>query len=925
LHELVSSAESDDNSNNSDEDWVDDQDPKPKNTSSAHSQPSIITDPSTQQPSASVTAGMPIMPVVSQFPGPVPDTSFKMLDILLDVARLQEEAIALDAGRNLVGKPMDSDTIVKLLRDRLDLDNQVTAFMELAPESKYTDMSPNDEATLILEQIVGSVDILPALMVESEKLHFLQRAIQWQMCRSYLVFFQWYEDIGPHLARQVANSHRAHTINATFPSFANCVNHVVQYVTCVRTRQQSIVNDGTKRRKTSAKTSNLPTPHPEFNEDFTRLSLIPSHLVDNRIKSSPSAVTPLPIVNRTINNGDAALYAVVSEVLFALWCDVLIIPSLDTADNLFNTSRRRKIPNNSKTTRNKNVVDRSIVRGGMVMALVDIVGEGILASDGIRNFLSSPARMFTKNLQKDDAFASKLIRDYASTMEPLIAHVGDLLVAKPKITEWCYYIGKLVGGALVDLGDRTLSALPGGATKGSRTKKKCVPRSPLKPALPINKLEDILTDSKAPHFGALALICREALSVDRGKGIQDLHLNRVLLGQTKPKYQRTHTLSQTYPFRHTSPYAILFAKHLPARQLTGRLGLANALVFMVSSQCEDTVKFLNSVTFWSDSLEECIDTFDQIIKKNSHFYTDLHYNPIVLPTSSKTKTSKAGNTKKKTGFRALDRREQAALGYIHFDSPTIWGQPSSQLSLFSEIPHRDPLVNRFTELFSDDFQTRWTNFLGPLFNQDPAAFTGNIPTWNDMHQFICKLTVAGLGSTTQSSLTAFQLTNNLTLARLCTPPLVEDVTAWIWKMKKAGAYRGLQELGFDVTSLHRTHISFKCVFKHFDDNLSQHDRSSMGFDIGCGVIFVEHILCKVVRWDKRLVFNCGQGASLVELGDVAAEAKVTWTKGANYDDASLFPIPLKMSQDHLTEVLIDGEISLLYIFVIDSHVNSSAS
>jgi hypothetical protein len=230
-------------------------------------------------------------------------------------------------------------------------------------------------------------------------------------------------------------------------------------------------------------------------------------------------------------------------------------------------------------------------------------------------------------------------------------------------------------------------------------------------------------------------------------------------------------------------------------------------------------------------------------------------------------------------------------------------------------------VKRFTELFSDDFQTRWTNVLGPLFNQDPATFTGDIPTWNDMHQFILKLGVSGLGSTTQSSLTAFQLTNNLTLARICTPPLVEDITAWIWKMKKAGAYRGLQELGFDVTSLHRTHASFNCVLKHFDDNLSEHDRSSMGFGIGCGVIFVEHILCKVVRWDSRLVFNCGKGASLVKLGDAAAEAEVTWTKGANHNDASLFPIPLKMSQDRLKELLIDSEISFM-LFPIDSHISS---
>jgi hypothetical protein len=265
---------------------------------------------------------------------------------------------------------------------------------------------------------------------------------------------------------------------------------------------------------------------------------------------------------------------------------------------------------------------------------------------------------------------------------------------------------------------------------------------------------------------------------------------------------------------------------------------------------------------------------------------------------------------------SLDMNRQT-WDIVHVDSPAIWGQPSSQLGLFSsEVPHRDHLVKRFTVLFSDEFQTKWMNILGELFNKDPASFSGTLPTWDEMHQFILKLGVTALGSQTQPSLTAFQLTNNLAFAGICSPPRMEDITAWVWKMKSAGANRGLQELGFNTLSLQKTHLAFNCVYQHFDDNLSEQDRSLMGFNNGFGVIFVEHILCKVVRWNRRLVSNCGKKASLVQLGDEAVQKEIQWVKGANSDDASLFPIPLTMSTSRLTELLVNSKLSFLYFLLI---------
>ena len=236
MYELVPDApcfDSDDpaDEDSSDEDWGGDPD------TTAHPAPEPLVTPSNlpAHPPKFTLITDPVMPPVSKCLGPTSETSFKLLDLLLDVERLQEEGLALDAGHNLVGKPMDASSLVQLLRDRLDLDNQVTALMELSPQSKYNDITHNDEAVSILDQVVGSVDILPTLLVESEKLHILQRAIQWQMCRSYLLFFQWYEESGPSLARKIVRSHQVSTIDTTFQSFSKCVDHIVQYVKWIRT------------------------------------------------------------------------------------------------------------------------------------------------------------------------------------------------------------------------------------------------------------------------------------------------------------------------------------------------------------------------------------------------------------------------------------------------------------------------------------------------------------------------------------------------------------------------------------------------------------------------------------------------------------------------------------------------------------------
>src|ERR1700733_11360888 len=101
-------------------------------------------------------------------------------------------------------------------------------------------------------------------------------------------------------------------------------------------------------------------------------------------------------------------------------------------------------------------------------------------------------------------------------------------------------------------------------------------------------------------------------------------------------------------------------------------------------------------------------------------------------------------------------------------------------------------------------------------------------------------------------------------------------------MNKTGAHRGLVEMGFNVSSLDRLHLALKCIIQHFEDHLSDDDRSVLGFDLGYGVIFVEHVLCKIVRWKWRLKQNCSNRILMSTLG-AAARRGDSWKKGANFN------------------------------------------
>ncbi|TDL14459.1 hypothetical protein BD410DRAFT_700524, partial [Rickenella mellea] len=97
-------------------------------------------------------------------------------------------------------------------------------------------------------------------------------------------------------------------------------------------------------------------------------------------------------------------------------------------------------------------------------------------------------------------------------------------------------------------------------------------------------------------------------------------------------------------------------------------------------------------------------------------------------------------------------------------------------------------------------------------------------------------------------LTLFQMVNNLSYLGICSPPEPEEVGDWIHNYGNLGAGCGLRLLGFiPSTDGRRTRAAFCFVYSQLNDSLSPQDKKDLHFD----AIFVEHLLCKVKRWNSR--------------------------------------------------------------------------
>ncbi|KAK7027802.1 hypothetical protein R3P38DRAFT_3190887 [Favolaschia claudopus] len=817
------------------------------------------------------------------------------LDKLFTAELRQAELDSLVASEDSIQRtkryfaPTTTTSIVETLFAQNELQSQFNDYMSFVPQCGSGSQWTQHSAVLSLERVVQAVAVLPELVSSNMKTSILDRSLRWEIARSYLLLYSWFRETAPQLADTLVKLHKSGhwtdeggypIVRRYHPAFAGLVHHVVSYVA----RQAETKHEAkkAKRRQPGGATRNRSFQHPRcpFPIPDDQLRYLPYDLYGLRAGEGKTKRVSLvlPKGHKALRSIDA-VYECSALVLQAVWSSELILPPVLRMEQALPQQGRRKSDPDL-------VRSRAIARGAVLQCIVDSCGgdESILASSDIEGILVSPCQMFPAHLEKESRFASAVLRDAEQTLAPLSDWLAERLDMYPTILDSAAHSARLVHRGLLELhhgvalneehylnpnllyddGQDVPFVVPDSLAKHKKgTRKKTVLYQP-------PTKDSLLPEADAPHFGAIALLLRERCNELRGFPAVDSILFNVLQGRHPTEGRVQFDRDQTDPARQFSNYAQLLIQSLPPSKLTEPLGLSRLLAYMGTGQGNKTSAFLlngldpNLGVFPMafNSLTECI----------AHFET-AELNNITILADHRTKA----------GSRAT-----SLPGYRQTFNACIWGQASNHLLLQPTAGKGDhkrkyTLEEKFAPYFSPRVQTLWCGFLGDLLGKDPATYSGEKKSWADALQFIIDLKVVGF----QSGLTPLQFANNLVFLGICTPPAPEEVGAWIASNKTLGAYNGLTLLGFNLTGYASIVAAYLMVYNHLDTYLCADDKKRLGF----GALFVEHLLCKVGRWEYRLRL---QKHDFLSMAKQARANSGAWVKGANcrWANHQAFCIPL---------------------------------
>ncbi|KAF9028348.1 hypothetical protein BDZ89DRAFT_986805 [Hymenopellis radicata] len=333
-------------------------------------------------------------------------------------------------------------------------------------------------------------------------------------------------------------------------------------------------------------------------------------------------------------------------------------------------------------------------------------------------------------------------------------------------------------------------------------------------------LYDLCPMQHAPRMAFVSLMLREVLAFNRQEATHSRCLHDIL----ECRSLRTHKLQPFLdpdhftPIRHANRGQQLMLASLQSSdyRLTSEYGLSNMLVRFGTGQGLKTEEFMTShLHRWFTSYTECLEVFEHARQSN----------------------------------QGCPKKEK-----IKFSNGQCWGQPCWQLSLDDVKKRTDTTKTprcfreRFEPMFAASLLKTWKTHLGEaVFDKDLSDVSiQDLPSYETTQKMIEGIGIQGFGS---KSITSMQLANFMALVGLCRLPSVETMGSLTWKNGK-GALNGLVNLGFDVRNAGERDVirAFKCVYDYLDHYLSAGDKETLGF----GAIFVEHLLCKVIRWSNLL-------------------------------------------------------------------------
>jgi len=810
-------------------------------------------------------------------------------------------------------KPTNTTDLVVQLMDHFESSKTYSVYMDYAPlDAQELPQWNNVTASMAVTQLMNAVDILPVFAQESRKLDMVQRMMRLESCRSLLVIYDWYSDTGDKLASALMKVHLESGypgLEKAYPRFAKLVHHVVLYMRGVRVNQVNAskvkMARGGKGTAHKSKHSrhheihedapvdaipsgdNLPDPaaqavaniHEHFPIDD--ISHVPWDMYGLREATRTAKLTlsaPVARNGKGIGPTDDSLYAAAAKCLFALWQKYLIYPGLKEIDTYYNEAKGHLAAKRKFTE--EQVILRALGRGGVLERIYDICGdEGIFAANAIAPLLSSPSLIFEENYRGDRGFANALLRDPEKTLQPLTKwlqenvtdeikevaarmspfmlhrllemHRGES-ISESKFLSPGLFVEDDDELPLANIDPQTLSK----AKKGEKTGKSAIP-------VTVNNL----VKSGGLCLAKLAIIIRESTNESRHLAPGNEYLYNVLQGRHPTQHRQQYNRDQTDPIRAFNIGTKRLLEKIPGVEITKVTGLSCLLVWMSTGQGTDkTLTFVNQREhFIFSNLDECIRIFDDALASNAAIIAGSQF-----------------------GGRQIDSID----GYVSLDNPNIYGAAANSLKL---LPTRGrklrkrkyTLVEKFGPFFHGRLMTKWKEFLGDMFGQDPHTFTGQKHTWADGLKMLVDLNLDGF----KSGLTLLQTVNNLVYESVLIEPTGNAITTWMADNRDLGAYRGLSELGFMLIHDGFMRVAVRLLHDHMDRYLTTEDKAILDF----GYIFVEQILCKVVRWNYRL--RQGNVGNLESLAQEVMSVVTEWVAGENATDHSKFPFPLHIDDD----------------------------
>ncbi|KAL0064222.1 hypothetical protein AAF712_008802 [Marasmius tenuissimus] len=441
----------------------------------------------------------------------------------------------------------------------------------------------------------------------------------------------------------------------------------------------------------------------------------------------------------------------------------------------------------------EDIQSRALVRGGVLDALVEAFdNDGIFCAPGIDHVLVSPWLLFGKAKAKEIA---QRITSKPDSILPLVRWL-KLQCQRGEVQDICRQIARDIRFCVNSTCQIPLPPAISSRKPARKLKKRLI-RIP----------EGPLHDLHAFH----SFFVRFCLAKRRKLPCFNSSLRRILNGQhpTTSSHSK-HDVDHVDPVRACNRAQTLLEESLSdalsSNERNGTLystwGLSNLLVRLGTGQGSATEEFIhNHLSQWFTSAKDCANVFEAVAASNQSSSTPMSY------------------------FNA-----------------SCWGQYCDQLSLKNSTRRKDGIQGRIDDFFSDHVQQSWKSFLAEQWQNADASTP--LPSFKQALALGSSIRVDGFG---EKSLTNLQLANTLALLGVCQHPTVEEIAAVAFNLKK-GALTGLSILGYNGEhNLESVTQAFRCVYDFLDMHLSTDDKKVLHF----GTIFLEHILCKLVRWCRK--------------------------------------------------------------------------